>query len=66
MNKYHIPIMQLINLALLRGTVYLAEFALKNRDWLQRAKTYGPLMIATVAAYLLGRVVGLALVSQLF
>ncbi len=66
MNKYRIPVTELINLALLRGTVFLAELALKNRNWFQRAKTYGPLMVATVVAYMLGRVVGMALVTQLF
>jgi hypothetical protein len=45
--------------------VFLAELAIRNRSWLLRAKTYTPLVAGTAGAYLLGRMVGLALIQWL-
>jgi len=59
------PYLELARLVLLRVTVFLAELAIRNRSWLLRAKTYAPLMAGTAGAYLLGRMVGLALIQWL-
>ncbi|HLF80683.1 MAG TPA: hypothetical protein VI410_02870 [Anaerolineales bacterium] len=65
MMKPTTPYLELARLVLLRVTVFLAELAIRNRRWLLRAKTYAPLMAGTAGAYLLGRMVGLALIQWL-
>ena len=65
MMKSSTPYLELARLLLLRVTVFLAELAIRNRSWLLRAKTYAPLMAGTAGAYLLGRMVGLALIQWL-
>ena len=65
MMKPTTPYLELTRLVLLRVTVFLAELAIRNRSWLLRAKTYAPLMAGTAGAYLLGRMVGLALIQWL-
>jgi hypothetical protein len=65
MMKPTTPYLELARLVLLRVTVFLAELAIRNRGWLLRAKTYAPLMAGTAGAYLLGRMVGLALIQWL-
>ena len=65
MMKPTTPYLELARLVLLRVTVFLAELAIRNRSWLLRAKTFAPLMAGTAGAYLLGRMVGLALIQWL-
>jgi len=65
MMKSSTPYLELARLLLLRVMVFLAELAIRNRSWLMRAKTYAPLVAGTAGAYLLGRMVGLALIQWL-
>jgi hypothetical protein len=48
-----------IKIAALRATVAITEFAIKHRSSLERAKTILPILSAAVAAYFLGKMVGL-------
>lgn len=48
-----------IKIAILQATVAVTEFALRHRDSVERAKTVLPILSAAVAAYFLGRMVGL-------
>lgn len=59
------PYLELARVLLLRVTVFLAELAIRNRIWFSRARTYAPLVAGTAGAYLLGRIVGLALIHWL-
>jgi hypothetical protein len=59
------PYLELGRLILLRATVFLAEWAIRHRGLLLRAKDYAPLVAGTAGAYLLGRMVGLALIHWL-
>lgn len=57
--------LELARVLLLRVTVFLAELAIRNRIWLTRARTYTPLVAGIAGAYVLGRMVGLALIHWL-
>jgi hypothetical protein len=59
------PYLELARVLLLRATVCLAELAIRNRSALLRARSYAPLVAGTAGAYLLGRMVGLALIHWL-
>lgn len=65
MKRSMTPYLELARVMLLRVTVFLAELAIRNRSWLLRAKSYAPLVAGTAGAYLLGRMVGLALLQWL-
>ncbi len=65
MKRSMTPYLELARVMLLRVTVFLAELAIRNRSRLLRAKSYAPLVAGTAGAYLLGRMVGLALLQWL-
>jgi hypothetical protein len=59
------PYLEIARLLLLRVTVSLAELAIRNRGWLLQAKTHAPLVAGTAGAFLLGRMVGQAILQWL-
>jgi hypothetical protein len=48
-----------VRIAALKATVAITEFAIKHRAILERTKSILPILSAAVAAYFLGRMVGL-------
>ncbi len=54
-----------INLLVLRATVFAAEWALDHRVWISRGQAYAPVVLGGFVAYFVGVVVGLAIISAL-
>lgn len=63
MNKYRYRPIILINLLVLKATVFAAEWALEHREWVLRGKAYAPVVLGGFAAYFVGIVVGQAIVN---
>lgn len=55
----------LINLLVLRATVFVAEWALEHRVWISRGRAYAPVVLGGFVAYFVGVVVGQAILSAL-
>jgi hypothetical protein len=55
----------LINLLVLRATVFAAEWALEHRVWISRGRAYAPVVLGGFVAYFVGVVVGQAILSAL-
>lgn len=63
MNQFKYQPIVLLNLILLKATVFLTEWALKHRETVRLGRAYGPLMVGAFAAYFAGRVIGQAILS---
>jgi len=65
MNQLRYRPIILINLFVLKATVFAAEWALEHREWVVRARAYAPVVLGGFVAYFIGIVVGQAIVSAL-
>ena len=65
MNQFKYQPIVLLNLVLLKATVFLAEWALEHREMVRLSRAYGPVLAGGFAAYFAGRVVGQAILSGL-
>lgn len=63
MNRLRYRPIVVVNLVMLRATVFLAEWALAHRDWVMRGRAYAPVVLGGIAAYLVGLVIGQAIVN---
>lgn len=63
MDKLRYRPIVLLNLLILKATVFVAEWALKHRDWVSRGRAYAPVFAGGFAAYFVGRVVGQAILT---
>ena len=63
MNQFQYRPIVVINLLVLRGTVFAAEWALEHREWIARGRAYAPVVMGGFVAYFVGVVIGHAIVS---
>jgi hypothetical protein len=63
MNKLRYQPIVLLNLVLLKASVFVTEWALEHRQWIGHARTYAPVFAGGLVAYFVGRVVGQAILT---
>ena len=65
MNQIRYRPVILINLLVLKATVYIAEWALDQREWVARGRAYAPVVLGGFVAYFVGVVIGQAIINAL-
>ena len=65
MNQLKYRPIVVLNLLLLKTTVFVAEWALKHRAAVKLGRAYAPVVLGSFAAYFAGRVVGQAIINGL-
>ena len=65
MNQLKYRPIVVLNLILLKATVFLAEWALKHRETVRLGRAYAPVVLGGFAAYFAGQVVGQAIMNGL-
>ena len=63
MNQIRYRPIVLINLFVLKATVFAAEWALEHREWIARGRAYAPVVMGGMVAYFVGVVIGQAIVN---
>ncbi|MFQ5942062.1 MAG: hypothetical protein ACE5JF_00770 [Anaerolineales bacterium] len=63
MNQIRYRPIILINLLVLKATVFAAEWALEHREWIAHARAYSPVVLGGFVAYFVGVVVGRAIIN---
>jgi hypothetical protein len=63
MDKLRYQPIVLLNLVILKATVFVTEWALEHREWITRARMYAPVFGGGLVAYFVGRVVGQAILT---
>ena len=65
MNQIRYRPVILVNLLVLKATVFAAEWALEHRQWISHGRAYAPVVFGGFVAYFIGVVVGQAIISAL-
>ncbi len=65
MNQIRYRPVILVNLLVLKATVFVAEWALEHREWIARGRAYAPVVLGGLVAYFVGVVVGQAIINTL-
>jgi hypothetical protein len=65
MNQIRYRPVILVNLLVLKATVFAAEWALEHRQWISSGRAYAPVVLGGFVAYFIGVVVGQAIISAL-
>jgi hypothetical protein len=63
MNQIRYRPVILVNLLVLKATVFAAEWALEHRQWISRGRAYAPVVLGGFVAYFVGVVVGQAIID---
>jgi len=65
MNQIRYRPVILINLLVLKATVFVAEWALDHREWVSHGRAYAPVVLGGFVAYFIGVVIGQAIINAL-
>ena len=65
MNQIRYRPVILINLLVLKATVFVAEWALDHREWVAHGRAYAPVVLGGFVAYFVGLVIGQAIINAL-